>query len=537
MKRLLLSLILTILVSFSYAQDVELLDHYTVDEITEILQDFGLNSDLVNLQHEVDFYKVTYQTIHPNGDSVQVTGAFCLPSDLDCPLPLSSYQHGTVALKINVPSYQNYESRLGLLYASAGYAITMPDYIGLGDSPGMHLYVHAESQANASLDLIRAAHNLQDELDFELDDQLFLWGYSQGGHATMALHKKIETEFSDEFTVTGSAPMSGPYDISGSQAEVLTSDEVYPTPGYMPYVILSYQEVYGNLYEELEDIFLPQYAAVIPDLFTGLTTMGQINNAFPDVPSEMLVPEVLEAFETDPQHPLRLALADNDVYDWAPTAPTNLYYCTGDDQVGYMNSVVAEETMIANGSTTVQALDGGNFDHGECAPFAMLAGYNFFESLREQSFNPSYVLTQTPASAVDAADGSVTIDFANAEAGWTIEWSNGQTGDTAINLLPGEYVVTVSDGVCSASFTVVVDWSNSVSYLAKKKLKAYPNPIQGALRIEVSTSGTVTIYDSQGRVLRQGMVNDNTIWDLSGLESGSYLLRTEDGEVISLIKQ
>jgi hypothetical protein len=33
----------------------------------------------------------------------------------------------------------------------------MPDYIGMGGSPGLHPYVHAASEATASIDMIRAA--------------------------------------------------------------------------------------------------------------------------------------------------------------------------------------------------------------------------------------------------------------------------------------------------------------------------------------------------------------------------------------------
>ena len=42
-------------------------------------------------------------------------------------------------------------------------------------------------------------------------DELFLLGYSEGGYATMALHRELQQFHSDEFTVTASAPMAGPW--------------------------------------------------------------------------------------------------------------------------------------------------------------------------------------------------------------------------------------------------------------------------------------------------------------------------------------
>lgn len=363
--------------------------HFSETSINIYMQVLGIPAGLLEVQSEVDFYKVKYMTPHPDGSMVEVSGALCVPSDLDCPLPMGSYQHGTISARDEAPSNPTGEALIGVLYAAAGYIIVMPDYIGLGDSPLLHPYVHADSEASTSLDMIRAGRDLQSTLGFTWDEQLFIFGYSQGGHATAALQRLIETEFNDEFSITGSAPMSGPYDISGVQASVLTSDQVYPTPGYLPYVVLSYQEVYGNIYNNLTEVFLPEYADIIPDLFDGNTSMGVINNAFPSVPADMLQPAFIEAYNNDPNHPMRLALADNDVMDWAPQVPTRLLYCSADDQVSFENSLVALENFTTLGSTSVTAVDLGQFDHGGCAPLALLFGLDFFESLKVDNCNVS----------------------------------------------------------------------------------------------------------------------------------------------------
>ena len=530
-NRLFLSLFALLFSLNTTAQTAEFLAHYTIDEVSDVMVQFGVPEGFIDLQYEVDFYRVEYRTLHPNGDSIDVTGALCLPSNLDCPLPLSSYQHGTVALKTNVPSYENGESQLGLLYACAGYAITMPDYIGLGDSPGLHLYVHAESEARASLDLIRAAYDLQETLDFTLDDQLFLWGYSQGGHATMALHRMIELDYPDEFEVSVAAPMSGPYDISGVQADVITSDEEYPTPGYLPYVILSYQEVYGNLYDDLEDLFLPQYAAIIPDLFDGENSMGFINNQFPDVPSQALLPGVLESFENDPNNPIRLALEDNDVYDWAPQSKTVLYYCEGDDQVGFMNSIVARDTMIANGAMDVTANDGGMLDHGDCAPGAMLAGFLRFELDRIDTFDPIVTVDVSPNSDANNPNGSISVEVENSEADWTYEWDNGASGTDLENLEEGTYTLTVADTEgCSTSVTVDVDFGVGIEEeSALTNLSV--DPEQRILYVN-KQGGRLLLFDMQGRVLFDRNVKANESVALGDLPTGVYVAGMDNGSKV-----
>jgi pimeloyl-ACP methyl ester carboxylesterase len=392
--------------------------HFTEASINIYMQVLGIPSGLLEVQSEVDFYKIKYMTPHPDGSMVEVSGALCVPSDLDCPLPMGSYQHGTISARDEAPSNPTGEALIGVLYAAVGYIIVMPDYIGLGDSPLLHPYVHADSQASTSLDMIRAARDLQSTLGYAWDEQLFIFGYSQGGHATAALQRLIETDFSDEFTITGSAPMSGPYDISGVQAGVLTSDQVYPTPGYLPYVVLSYQEVYGNIYNDLTEVFLPEYAEIIPDLFDGNTSMGVINNAFPSVPAQMLQPAFIEAYNSDPNHPMRVALADNDVMDWSPQVPTRLFYCNADDQVNYMNSVLALENFTELGSTSVTAVDLGEYDHGGCAPLALLFGLDFFESLKVDNCNISGISEITDSFSISPNPSNGIVSFNHAVNDW-----------------------------------------------------------------------------------------------------------------------
>ncbi|MCK7491427.1 MAG: hypothetical protein MZW92_06745 [Comamonadaceae bacterium] len=49
-----------------------------------------------------------------------------------------------------------------------------------------------------------------------LDGRIFPAGYSEGGYATMAAQREIETLHAGEFAITASAPAAGPYDLSGT---------------------------------------------------------------------------------------------------------------------------------------------------------------------------------------------------------------------------------------------------------------------------------------------------------------------------------
>ncbi|MCB0636640.1 MAG: hypothetical protein KDC54_08485, partial [Lewinella sp.] len=209
------------------------------------------------IQYGIDMYKVTYTTPDAFGALDTASGLLVVPIlEEESALPLLVYQHGTVTGPSDVPSNLQGGWELAAITGGMGYASLAPDYLGLGESRGFHPYVHAATEASAGLDMIRAVKSYAPEMDLYLNEQLFLTGYSQGGHASMALHRSLELDHSDEFTVTAASHLSGPYSISGTMRDLILSDEAYGYVAYLPNTILSYHTVYG-LYEGLDAFFKP----------------------------------------------------------------------------------------------------------------------------------------------------------------------------------------------------------------------------------------------------------------------------------------
>lgn len=392
-KSLLFCLLVSIATSvFAQLQSSEHLGTYSVEDLQVIAEDLSVPAFILTPEYVVDAYKLTYQTPDVHGNPTTATGALVIPRDVECPLPLTSYQHGTVALKTGVPSYMSPEFTVGLLFASAGYNVCEPDYLGLGDSPGFHPYVHAKSQASASIDMIRASKEFAAQEGVEFSEQLMLFGYSQGGHATMATYKELQENHPD-LPVSLCVPMAGPYDVSGVQTSVIVSDEPYATPGYLPYVLFSYQSVYGNLFSDPSEIFVAPYDELLPTILDGEHSMGEINQMCTPVPKDMLKPEVVDSFIMDQNHRFRVALRDNDLYDWVPQSPTRILYCNADDQVNFMNSVVADQAFQDNGAPDVETFDLGAYDHADCFPFAIFRCKLMFDENR----NACTTSTRTPS--------------------------------------------------------------------------------------------------------------------------------------------
>jgi hypothetical protein len=333
----------------------------------------------------VDVYTILYRTVDAHGKSTVASGSLAVPRGTSDRLPLASYQHGTILHKEEAPSrLGSPESLPGVILGSTGYVAVSPDYLGLGEGPGLHPYVLTKPTATAVVDMLRAARTfLLTSSEVSLNDQLFLVGVSQGGHATMAAHREIEQYHSDEFTITASAPVSGPYDLSGTMADRMISSEPYPAPYYLPYAFMAYNEAY-QLYDSLEEVFVEPYASTIPALLDGRHTSDEVLASLPSVPRQMLRPEFLDAFESDPNHPLRAALRANDLYDWAPKAPMRLYHCAGDLTVPKASSEIALARFHENGATHVTLHDPlPTADHGGCSMPSLLLIKAWFDALKE----------------------------------------------------------------------------------------------------------------------------------------------------------
>ena len=354
---------------------------FSAFEVQLILGFLGINQ--ITARNGVQFHKVVYETVDPHGFRTQASGAIAVPDGVTGPFPVLSYQHGTVTAREDVPSRVNTEGYLGAILASQGYLTLLPDYLGLGDSPGVHPYHHAASEASATIDLLRAGRAWTATNHVATSGKLFLAGYSQGGHATLAAMKEIEANLSAEFPLTAVAAGAGAYDLAGVTLEALLSGNPSPNPYYFPYLLASYIEVYG-LAPSLADVLAAPYSTTVPPLFaSGLATSAALNAALPAVPIQAMKPEGLAAFRTQPDHPLREALRRNSLIDWVPQAPLRLYHCAADQDVPPANSDVALERFTALGAPSV-----GRFDpmptasHGDCAAPAVLLATLWFETLR-----------------------------------------------------------------------------------------------------------------------------------------------------------
>lgn len=271
--------------------------------------------------------------------------------------------------------------------------------------------------------MLFAARQYADQNDILLNDQLFVTGYSQGGHAAAAAHRALQETYSDEFTVTASAPMSGPYSISGEMRDVILSDNEYFFPAYAPNTILSYDYVY-DLFDEVGEVFKEPYATVISQFYENQIGLGTLNNLLiaqltansgASIARNLFQDSIIMEVENNLDHPFNVALRDNDVYDWTPQAPTRLIYCQADDQVVYTNAIVADSVMNMNGAPDVMALNvNPEADHGQCVEPATISALLFFAGFQDITVDINQL--ESPSIDIYPNPATTSITVASVEA-------------------------------------------------------------------------------------------------------------------------
>lgn len=384
MLRLLLFIIMLVSSTIISAQEIitaTLARTLSEDDINGLLGTF--TSD-ITAESGVDIYSVTYSTTGSDSRPDTASGLIVLPQVTDTKLPILAYHHGTISGRSAAPSFlAGQEYLFSALFASQRMAVTMPDYLGLGQSRGMHPYVHADTEGSASTDLIIALMDYMDEQKIERNDQVFLTGYSQGGHATMATHRYLQQNH-PEIKVTASAPMSGPYFISGVMRGLLDVEENYFYPAYLVYSFLALDQIDPTIYDDLSEVFKEPYIPAIEDFIVSQDGLFDLNrdilqimvDTFGNPYPKFLFQEdfAKEVMEND-DHPVNALLRTSDLHNWIPEAPVLMIYCSGDDQVPGRNSIVADSTMNALGAADVSSVNvetGTPLSHGQCILPALL---------------------------------------------------------------------------------------------------------------------------------------------------------------------
>ena len=189
-------------------------------------------------------WKILYLSTRYTGEPTVVSATLVVPETPPAAggRPVVAFAHGTVGVAPNcAPSLRSFwaDDIDGLgTFLGAGYAVVATDYEGMGAS-GTHPYLVKRSAAMNVLDSVRAAHNFS-EADAGTD--YVVWGYSQGGHASL-FTGELSASYAPELTLVGVAAGAPPTDL-----RTLFERDLGTTFGNVlgAYAFVSWSKVYDN---------------------------------------------------------------------------------------------------------------------------------------------------------------------------------------------------------------------------------------------------------------------------------------------------
>lgn len=363
----------------SYLVNVEENRSLAVSEMKELSSEIlGSQSLIINplLKYGVTLYKITYNTQDFNGKEIIASGAVIVPTGLSETSALVSFQHGTITSEINAPSNfeLNSESGIGSLFGATGYIIAMPDYVGYGASKNEdHPYENKVGLSVPTVDFLKAVKEFIKKNNINWNNNLLLTGYSEGGYATLAAQKLIEEKYSDEFNLVASSCGAGAYNKSATVNYLLSntsSGNANFNRSYI-WVLLTYNSLY-KINKPMSYYFKEPYASQINSEGAAVSISESLNTLFND--------DFKTRYLNGQEVELMNAVKDNDIFDWKPITPTQLYHGDKDDYVPYINSETAYQAMKNRGANNVELKTILLGNHASSVPAFLLGTYSFFES-------------------------------------------------------------------------------------------------------------------------------------------------------------
>lgn len=333
-------------------------------------------------KHGVDVHRVVYRTVGVGGKPTTASGLVILPRTAQRSLRPAIWLHGTQSYRHDAPSRSDCcDNAAGVLFGSLGYAVAVPDYLGLGSGPGTHPYFHAPTMVSASLDALRATRGLADRYGREVGGGTVVSGFSQGANVSMLLARSLQYGADGDFRLSAVAPISGGYELFETEWPAALDGRVEPRAAtyYLAYVTVAWNRIY-HLYRDEAEVFRAPYAGKVAALFDGEHTIEQTMAALPRQPSELFEPGYIAQLR-QPRGRLRLAalINDNACLYWTPAVPVRMYASRTDPEAVYANSTGCKDSLRG---ADVTLTDVGETDHITSLVLSIPQVATWFASIR-----------------------------------------------------------------------------------------------------------------------------------------------------------
>jgi hypothetical protein len=301
--------------------------------------------DPTSARYGVRSYRLVYRTVDAKGRPITASGLMALPIGGSRRLPVVSFTHGTESYRGDAPSMQpsGFEPAPAYTYASAGFAVADPDYLGLGTGPGLQPWMDVPSETTAALDMLRAVRGYLTRHGRAVRRDVMVTGFSQGASAALGLGRALQGHADPWFRLGALAPISGAYDFTHAELPAVLDGELVrlnPIPQlgakysvlYAALTLVAVNRVH-RIYGSPAEVFRAPYAGTIQQLLDGNHTGEQLFSGTPATLAGLLTARGY-AMLRHPSGPFAAALRTDDsvCVNWTPAVPARLYMAADDEQ-------------------------------------------------------------------------------------------------------------------------------------------------------------------------------------------------------------
>lgn len=348
---------------------------------------------------QIDAHRVIYTSLGMDKQAHPVSGAILIPQGSEPLKGVVLFYHFTVLNKTNIPSnFAKDEFKLSKTMASTlasdGYAVVMPDYLGMGsDESAVHPYViYPEVNALSGIYMLDLLKKIQPNLKYKLVNNqipLYISGYSEGGAYALWAAKILQDNkgylATHGYSLIKTVPMEGAYNLSKVTLPFLLDNSAskiehapyyvadariasFTKPGFVANVLNSYAHfhlndnesaVFSTGFSECKDCEIKDQAYNLAGLlqspaaeivkykliYKAANETGYSNS------DNSILPLTNVQLLKNPQFIDQVEAAD--IYNWRATTPINFLTLEYDSNVTRLNSETAYSAMAAQGSSAL----------------------------------------------------------------------------------------------------------------------------------------------------------------------------------------
>ena len=330
-------------------------------------------------RHDVELHRLVVPlVVTETGESVTLSGLLALPVGASGPLPVVSWQHGTILsfgqvpsnlLKLSDPAYavsdsgDSLETLLNIQrFAGQGFAVIAADYVGKGPfrNGRGEAYGVKDVSVQTCLRMLEAGLTAMASRGLQVGP-LFLNGWSQGAVNTQWLHQALR----GRGVPIAATSVASPFNELAETLRFWAGAQTYPSPpGATPYpespawislcliVLLGSYELNYGFKGLLENAVAPQFRAFAARYWKTYDLRVDSAEPFPSG-SNLLVPGFFDRFTHETNSAFLRQVAANTATFWRYDSPIRFHIGLADEG---LHPTLAARALAAGGPQTTAVM-------------------------------------------------------------------------------------------------------------------------------------------------------------------------------------